>query len=668
MVAFARPFLGALLSPSSKHPGSFLEAAFSGRIPLEGELILKPTADVSRSSNRSVATNSSSANQTHQLGEGENDELPTFSLHDWTLAFRKSVQLASRLPEDVNLNITLTLTPGVDASPPAPYSMSTVGVRHEENLDNLSMRVVVDPERGELLMEKTTNAHFDTRSNESGPKQELINATANISEEDVVLTTADWLMRPSEKPVSISRHLETYLHGLVAEQRESQEGNSTEFRDRVDYAISLVSTVDMGLESTTTTSSCNDSVVVQKSAHVRAFAPSFFADLRRSFGIHEHEYWMSLIDESLPFVSFQSNSKGARRVGGLFFFSRDGTYMIKTVKSDEATTLLDSFLLKYGHYMKQNGRDSLLSRCCGLYQVQLSATKRVNGTFTKEEKSRVHTFVVLNAVFPPYLSRSIAERFDLKGSTLGRHCSPEEIKSKGSFAVLKDMDLMEEVNKTRSSQILSGQNLLPFDSGSSASSFATRDGLHIGPVAKSNILAQLRKDVELLVACKTIDYSLLVGVNKRERPVFDFLSSLFDGNVGGASSPTYEPIMDSGEPSWFSQIDRNIRLMFGPVFYWKTSRHDSVQKMLQTGTLFFNNQWEQCGVNCGPLSILPGERRGNACVFYFGLIDFLQPYNAKKEAEYQWKSLRYGRKSGFSCIPPRPYADRFLAFLDRHIT
>jgi 1-phosphatidylinositol-4-phosphate 5-kinase len=66
------------------------------------------------------------------------------------------------------------------------------------------------------------------------------------------------------------------------------------------------------------------------------------------------------------------------------------------------------------------------------------------------------------------------------------------------------------------------------------------------------------------------------------------------------------------------------------------------------------------------LSQLLGRRLGSRAIYYFGLIDFLQPYNAKKAIEYRLKSVVY-KQGAFSCVPPREYADRFLDYLDRHI-
>ena len=114
------------------------------------------------------------------------------------------------------------------------------------------------------------------------------------------------------------------------------------------------------------------------------------------------------------------------------------------------------------------------------------------------DHGHLHTFVVMNAVFPAEASRFISERFDLKGSTVGREVSEEELKKKGSHPVLKDLDLAREVQLVRS-----------MEKGSASTQ---NYGINIGAHAKSALLSQLRQDVKLLVECQVMDYSLLVGV------------------------------------------------------------------------------------------------------------------------------------------------------------
>ena len=65
-----------------------------------------------------------------------------------------------------------------------------------------------------------------------------------------------------------------------------------------------------------------------------------------------------------------------------------------------------------------------------------------------------------------------------------------------------------------------------------------------------------------------------------------------------------------------------------------------------------------------------GRRRRNRASFnrknveyFLGIIDFLQPYNAKKWLETLYKSA-FHDKSGISAVDPDLYADRFLAFIE----
>jgi len=54
-------------------------------------------------------------------------------------------------------------------------------------------------------------------------------------------------------------------------------------------------------------------------AEITAYAPVTFADLRSRFGIPEKEFRQSIL-QSGPYVSFQSNSKGAARAGKYLTF------------------------------------------------------------------------------------------------------------------------------------------------------------------------------------------------------------------------------------------------------------------------------------------------------------------------------------------------------------
>jgi hypothetical protein len=273
------------------------------------------------------------------------------------------------------------------------------------------------------------------------------------------------------------------------------------------------------------------------------------------------------INAILTLVSFQ-------------FFSPDGAFLVKTIKKDEVLTLLQ-MLPKYCVFMKDNGRQTLLTRFCGMYDVCFG--------------DECYTLVVMNAVFPASASRKIAERFDLKGSTVGRECSEEEKITKGRGAVLKDLDLLKEVENAK----VNSEN---------------KSGIFsVGPASKECILGQLQRDVSLLMNCSVIDYSLLVGIEP----------------CGNSRSKRSE-----GSNNLWKAIAARVH---GPT-----------------------------SVDGGKLATMTGERNGCPVVYYFGLIDFLQPFNVQKSLEWRVKSL-VNEKETFSCVPPDVYAKRLLEFLDSHI-
>jgi 1-phosphatidylinositol-4-phosphate 5-kinase len=361
-------------------------------------------------------------------------------------------------------------------------------------------------------------------------------------------------------------------------------------------------------------------------AQVTSYAPDCFAELRSLYGVGEADFRRSIL-ESGPYVSFQSNSKGAARAGGFFFFSRDGAYMVKTIKKDEVDALLD-MLPRYYQFMKRNGRRSLLTRFCGMYDVSFRDAKG--------DIESSHTFVIMNSVFPPEGSRIITERFDLKGSTLGREVSIDERETMGRKAVLKDLDLAREVQLLQSLQQRGGKIIPEY-------------GINIGSNAKAAFMAQVRRDVQFLVECECIDYSLLVGVAKMSQGMSELDQNILDQAQQRLQQP------HSREPnillSVFAGLLLPIRLLLAPSSFPTTTS---------------GARPGQCVVDGGPLSQTLGHRLGSRAIYYFGLIDFLQPYNAKKAIEYRLKSIVY-EQGAFSCVPPRAYADRFVEFLDRHI-
>ena len=419
-----------------------------------------------------------------------------------------------------------------------------------------------------------------------------------------------------------------------------------------------------------------------RTARLRSFAPETFRDLRaRCFGVSDREYAESILniwsdkrsrsdamqneqdlavqeairevmngrrrpgrrrkgnDTSLPYISFQSNSKGAARVGTFFFFTSDGAYMVKTVKREEARAFL-GMLPAYHRFMSDgvNGRNSLLTRIFGMYSVRFPAESSVGdaptslderwdgGLYTPDRDSShiaddERIYLVMHSVFPPEASRFITRRYDLKGSTAGRRCSMEERQKKGANAVLKDLDLQDEVKLERSLDREDGMGRRRRRPAKD------RFGISVGRSRKSRLMAQLRRDVDLLRRCSVLDYSLLVGVADME--------SRRPHDEGSPQAGFLRPMK-----SLFRWID-------SPLPYFGASR---------------------TGVDGGPLSRMPGTMGGGDVTYYLGVIDFLQPWTAAKMLERDLKGLAGMDRAAISCAAPGDYAERFLGFVDSNVT
>lgn len=437
-----------------------------------------------------------------------------------------------------------------------------------------------------------------------------------------------------QAPVTVSSLSHSVLDMALKGQRHDNKDNDEEYSEHLgsmtsDFYLTLTTKSTVGLANAT-------SRTARRAARIRAYAPDCFAELRASYGISEEVFRTSIL-ESGPFVSFESNSKGAARVGGVFFFTRDGAYMIKTIKQDEVKTLL-SMLPRYFHFMKRNGRRSLLTRFCGMYEVK----------FGDEGDGDVHTFIIMNSVFPAEAPRLLSERFDLKGSTIGRECTIEEREAKGRNAVLKDLDLAREVKLMRS---LSKKARSP------------GYGIDIGATSKAALMEQLRRDVAFLVACQVIDYSLLIGVAKESLGLSEADLRAMDRGKEGQMRLTLLKKGTSGAMV-LSGLLKPVRLILTPPLFLSRKSWKVAQRLLDIPNPFYGTGL--CGVDGGPFTHVPGRRMGSNAMYYFGLIDFLQPFNTKKNIEYRLKSLVYDDKT-FSCVPPEEYAERFLKFLDEHI-
>ena len=231
----------------------------------------------------------------------------------------------------------------------------------------------------------------------------------------------------------------------------------------------------------------------------------------------------------------------------------------------------------------------------------------------------------------------------------------EEREERGNQAVLKDLDLEREVNVMKS---------LP-------PSFGLNEyGISIGS-AKSALLSQLRRDLKLLVSCSVMDYSLLVGVVNLEHT--DSKAQGLNPSAKTEIEKLIKQNKDREQKRLFSlahSVAYPLRQLFAPGLFVGNTAYKSLKSTLSSVlTLPFPYYGAgRCGVDGGALSVLVGKRLGHRAIYYIGVIDFLQPWTTQKVLEKELKGLMGYEKMAISCAHPKDYAERFLEFMDKHIT
>jgi 1-phosphatidylinositol-4-phosphate 5-kinase len=158
--------------------------------------------------------------------------------------------------------------------------------------------------------------------------------------------------------------------------------------------------------------------------------------------------------------------------GSLFYYTRDGKFIVKTIKKDEYK-LIKLILPDYFRHLKAYPL-SLLPKFLGCYVLTRKYRKK---------RTKIYFIVMLN-VFAT--SKHIHIRYDLKGSRIGRRVltgkRDKEIMAKGDLS-LKDLDLEKRKEK-----------------------------MYVGD-KREILLNQIRQDADFLCKIGVNDYSLLLGIH-----------------------------------------------------------------------------------------------------------------------------------------------------------
>ncbi|CAA6664931.1 unnamed protein product [Spirodela intermedia] len=271
--------------------------------------------------------------------------------------------------------------------------------------------------------------------------------------------------------------------------------------------------------------------------------------------------------------------------------------------------------------------NTLITKFFGLHRITLNGRRKVR-------------FVVMGNMFCTELR--IHRRYDLKGSSQGRStdwCKIDE------NTTLKDLDL-------------------PYI-------FYLEKSWH-----ESFLSEQIFVDCMFLESQRIIDYSLLLGLHFRAPEHLKSLREYQDAaQCCGSSQATDTPLPSKGlllvthEPnSSYTTPGLHIR---GSTLRASSVGNEEVDLLLpDAGRLRV-----QLGVN------MPAQAswkpQSNECpestgfylgvydvVLYFGIIDILQGYNARKKVEHALKSLRFDPLT-ISAVEPKLYAKRFIGFLEK---
>ena len=372
----------------------------------------------------------------------------------------------------------------------------------------------------------------------------------------------------------------------------------------------------------------------------KAYAPLVFARIRSNVGIDKNLFLHSVCG-NFRYLEFMSNAKS----GSFFFFSHDGQYLIKTLTVDECHFLV-KILPSYYHYVAVNNPNSFLTRFYGLYRLVLSSTT--------SDQTPIY-FSIMKSVFDT--PNTMANTYDLKGSTLGRSAKPQE-------SVKKDLDIMREGRKLEFSSL----------------------------AVKEAVLRQLKRDATFLARLGIMDYSFLVGIHEKQQQPDDAAAapsssaaSVFISNIAEEEDHSIE---EEDQPSEVKHHDYD----YDDVLKLGDGRTpDHQDEFVDWETLDWIPCMEDCSVNTSvaesvlgptnPPSLWNGsEMEDGPCpfstradggidsldkrfIYYAGIIDILQPYNNLKWGETVVKMVQGNAEEEISCVDPETYGNRFIKFL-----
>ena len=370
-------------------------------------------------------------------------------------------------------------------------------------------------------------------------------------------------------------------------------------------------------------------------------APLAFRHLREHWGVDAQEYMVSICgDHSLRELGTPGKS------GAVFYITDDNKFLIKTVSRKESK-FLRSILPNYYNYVMRSP-NSLIPRFLGLIRITSANRRNIR-------------LAIMNYLIPD--EYHIHEKYDLKGSTLGRYATEEE--KRDANATLKDLDF--------------------------------KHCIALEPKKLATLRAQVEADSMWLRTLRIMDFSMLCMLHFPRRPVpeerdgYDDRSSVgSEGMVGSVRSERMGETCSADASSSYagvggdSSITGRIRGALGggvkdaddsdddddsstvsSLGLPKLTDEDFASAYDISAAHAANGQSRRRhALAAGFTGVTTGPDGGEEVVILAGLIDILQQYGARKKLEHSFKSLKYrNERAGISVTDPARYSERFTRFM-----
>ena len=330
------------------------------------------------------------------------------------------------------------------------------------------------------------------------------------------------------------------------------------------------------------------------------FAPQIFDYLRKLDGITDKVLQSFLPSNNLEGLNTLKLIQKTEGKGGGFFINTDNKQFILKTITFQELELIRNLLLEKITIHFTNHENSLIGRIYGLYKISIKT-----GFFSEKE-----IYLILMKNIYGVMSENLMCKYDLKGSELNREI---EINDNNDIenGVMKDLNFL----KIEKVLLLNKQNSIKLN----------------------NII---KNDASFLCDCGVMDYSLLVckiGLNNDE------MISIFGKKHNIESDNEIKMIL---EKSSNEISDNDIIINF----------NDNKDNYNEKNLNFKLNEIQDI-----KKYIFPSLKASN--LYIIAIIDFLQIYTFQKYLENQYKKINTDEKL-ISSIPPEPYKERFIKFVE----